>query len=87
MNSSFSATTSTAAPILGSAWIASWSSSGTRSFEASQLVDNFGALIAAIEKAKPATTKGTYMKSIALSTTMGPGLRIEPSSALALRAD
>ena len=60
---------------------------GTRSFEADQLRDNFGALIEAIEKAKPAATKGTYMKSIALSTTMGPGLRIEPGSALALRAN
>ena len=49
-------------------------------------VDGFGALIEAIEKAKPAASKGTYMKSIALSTTMGPGLRIEPTSALALRA-
>lgn len=60
---------------------------GTRSFEASQLRENFGALIEAIDKAKPAASKGTYMKSIALSTTMGPGLRIEPTSALALRAD
>ena len=58
---------------------------GMRSFEAAQLRDNFGALIEAIDKAKPAATKGTYMKSIALSTTMGPGLRIEPSSALSLR--
>ena len=58
---------------------------GTRSFEASQLRENFGALIEAIDKAKPASSKGTYMKSIALSTTMGPGLRIEPTSALALR--
>jgi large subunit ribosomal protein L1 len=60
---------------------------GTRSFETSQLCDNFGALIEAIEKARPAATKGTYMKSIALSTTMGPGLRIEPGSALALRTN
>ncbi len=59
---------------------------GMRSFEAAKLRDNFGALIEAIEKAKPPAAKGTYMKSIALSTTMGPGLRIEPTSALALRA-
>jgi large subunit ribosomal protein L1 len=59
---------------------------GTRSFDAAKLRDNFGALIEAIDKAKPAAAKGTYMKSIALSTTMGPGLRIEPSSAIALRA-
>ena len=59
---------------------------GTTAFEAGQLCENFAALIDAIEKAKPAASKGTYMKSIALSTTMGPGLRIEPTSALALRA-
>ena len=59
---------------------------GKRSFEADQLRDNFGALIDAIDRAKPAATKGTYMKSIGLSTTMGPGLRVEPGSALALRA-
>ena len=60
---------------------------GMRSFEAGQLRDNLGALIDAIEKAKPAVSKGTYMKSIALSTTMGPGLRIEPASAIALRPE
>ena len=59
---------------------------GKRSFEASQLVDNAAALIDAIEKAKPVALKGTYMKSIGLSTTMGPGLRIDPNTALALRA-
>ena len=58
---------------------------GKRSFEPNQLLDNFGALIQAIEKAKPAVSKGTYMKSIGLSTTMGPGFKIEPSSALALQ--
>jgi len=60
---------------------------GKRSFEPNQLLDNFGALIDAIEKAKPAVSKGTYMKSIAISTTMGPGLRIEPASAIALGAN
>lgn len=58
-----------------------------RSFESGQLLDNLGALIDAIGKAKPATTKGTYMKSITVSATMGPGLWIEPASALALQAD
>lgn len=60
---------------------------GKRSFEPNQLLDNFGALINAIDKAKPATTKGIYMKSIGISTTMGPGFKIEPNSALALRAE
>ena len=53
---------------------------GKRSFEATQLIDNAGALIDAIEKAKPAATKGTYMKSIALSTTMGPGFAVDQAS-------
>jgi large subunit ribosomal protein L1 len=59
---------------------------GKCSFEAGSLVDNAVALLDAIEKAKPVAAKGTYMKSVALSTTMGPGLRIDPASALALRA-
>ncbi|MCA9510523.1 MAG: 50S ribosomal protein L1 [Myxococcales bacterium] len=59
---------------------------GKRSFDATKLVDNAGALLDAIEKAKPAAAKGTYMKSIAISTTMGPGLRVEPSSALVAKA-
>ena len=53
---------------------------GRRSFAASKLVENATALLDAIEKAKPAVAKGTYMKSIAISTTMGPGVRIDPSS-------
>jgi len=60
---------------------------GMRSFEAGELRENLGALIGAIGKAKPAAAKGTYMKSIALSTTMGPGLRIEPASAMALQPE
>ena len=55
---------------------------GKRSFDADKLRDNASALLDAIERAKPAAAKGTYMKSIAISTTMGPGLRIEPSSAV-----
>jgi large subunit ribosomal protein L1 len=53
---------------------------GKRSFDAGQLVDNASALIDAILKAKPAVAKGTYLKKISLSTTMGPGVRIDPSS-------
>jgi len=53
---------------------------GKRSFDAGQLVDNASALIDAILKAKPAVSKGIYLKKISLSTTMGPGVRIDPSS-------
>ncbi len=54
---------------------------GKRSFEPQQLVDNAHALIDAIVKAKPAAAKGTYLGKIAISTTMGPGIRVDPSSA------
>ena len=50
------------------------------SFEAEQIAANASALIDAIVKAKPAAAKGTYLKKISLSTTMGPGIRIDPSS-------
>ncbi len=53
---------------------------GKRSFEAGQLLDNATALIGAVLKAKPASTKGTYLKKISISTTMGPGIRIDPAS-------
>jgi large subunit ribosomal protein L1 len=53
---------------------------GKRSFEGSQLLENASALIDAVIKAKPAAAKGTYLGKIALSTTMGPGIRVDPAS-------
>jgi large subunit ribosomal protein L1 len=53
---------------------------GKRSFDAPKLVDNASALIAAVMRAKPASAKGIYMKKICISTTMGPGVRVDPSS-------
>ncbi len=53
---------------------------GKRSFEASQLVENAAALIDAVVKAKPAAAKGTYLKKLSMSTTMGPGIRIDPAA-------
>ncbi|MBW2316394.1 MAG: 50S ribosomal protein L1 [Deltaproteobacteria bacterium] len=52
---------------------------GKRSFDASDLVDNAAAILGAVLKAKPAATKGTYMKKISISSTMGPGVRIDPA--------
>ena len=60
---------------------------GKRSFEINELMGNATALMEAIVKAKPAATKGTYLKRVAISTTMGPGLRVDPASALALHDD
>jgi large subunit ribosomal protein L1 len=59
---------------------------GKRSFDAEKLVENAAALIEAVVKAKPASSKGVYMKKISISTTMGPGLRIDPSSVSESRA-
>ena len=50
------------------------------SFDPAQIVDNATALIDAVIKAKPAASKGVYLKKISISTTMGPGLRIDPAS-------
>jgi large subunit ribosomal protein L1 len=53
---------------------------GRKSFDATKLTDNATAVIDAVLKAKPAVAKGTYLKKIAISTTMGPGIRVDPSS-------
>ena len=55
---------------------------GKVSFSAEQLVDNLTAFIGAINRAKPSGAKGTFMKRIAISSTMGPGIRIDVSSVL-----
>ncbi|MBV1702306.1 MAG: 50S ribosomal protein L1 [Hyphomicrobiales bacterium] len=56
---------------------------GKASFGEGQLVDNIKAFIDAVAKAKPAGAKGTYIERIALSSTMGPGVKIDPSSVTA----
>ena len=49
---------------------------GKASFGAAKLEENFNTLMEAIVKAKPATVKGQYLKSISLATTMGPGVKV-----------
>lgn len=49
---------------------------GKASFTEQQIVDNYNALMSAIEKAKPSTVKGQYLKSISIATTMGPGVKL-----------
>lgn len=49
---------------------------GKVSFGAEKLVDNFTALLDAVIKAKPAAAKGQYLKSVTISTTMGPGVKV-----------
>ena len=53
---------------------------GRKSFSVDQLVDNATALIDALVRAKPASAKGAYLKKISISTTMGPGVRVDPAS-------
>ena len=53
---------------------------GKKSFDAQKIVDNAAALIDAIVRAKPSSSKGIYLKKITLSTTMGPGIRIDPAT-------
>jgi large subunit ribosomal protein L1 len=53
---------------------------GKASFEAKALVENIRAFADAVQKAKPAGAKGNYIQKISVSSTMGPGLRVDPSS-------
>jgi large subunit ribosomal protein L1 len=55
---------------------------GKASFTEAALAENLRAFVDALVKAKPSGAKGTYLKRIALSSTMGPGVRIDTSSAL-----
>ncbi len=52
---------------------------GKVSFGAEKLVDNFHTLMTAIIKAKPSAAKGQYLKSVAVSATMGPGIKVNPA--------
>lgn len=53
---------------------------GKASFEGAQLAENAEALVDAIRRAKPSSSKGAYLKSITLSATMGPGVAVDPAS-------
>ncbi|HLU65190.1 MAG TPA: 50S ribosomal protein L1 [Kofleriaceae bacterium] len=55
---------------------------GKVSFPPEKLAQNVVALIELLQKLKPATAKGTYVKSITISTTHGPGIKIDPASAV-----
>ncbi|MBE7041725.1 MAG: 50S ribosomal protein L1 [Ruminococcaceae bacterium] len=55
---------------------------GKVSFGAEKLMDNYKALMEAIVKAKPAAAKGQYIKSCAVASTMGPGVKISPAKVL-----
>jgi large subunit ribosomal protein L1 len=52
---------------------------GKVSFDTDKLYDNLAALMEAIKKARPASSKGTFIRRVTLTTTMGPGIRIDPA--------
>lgn len=56
---------------------------GRKSMGAAKLKDNFDAFIQAIVKAKPATSKGTYLRSLSVASTMGPGIKLDANQAMA----
>jgi large subunit ribosomal protein L1 len=55
---------------------------GKASFPEEKLVENIKAFVDAVARAKPAGAKGTYIKKLSVSSTMGPGLKLEPSTVL-----
>src|SRR5699024_3148052 len=52
---------------------------GKISFDNAKLVENFEAIVDTIVKAKPQSSKGTYMKNVTITSTMGPGIRVDVS--------
>jgi large subunit ribosomal protein L1 len=52
---------------------------GKKSFEERALLDNYSAVVEEILKAKPSSAKGRYIHSLVVSSTMGPGVRIDPT--------
>ena len=60
---------------------------GKVSFDVDKLRDNLAALMDAVKKARPASSKGAYIRKIVLTTTMGPGIKVDPSQAQAMEID
>lgn len=59
---------------------------GKASFEDEKLIDNLGALVDAVQKAKPSGARGQYIRSITVTTSMGPGIRLDIQPTVALGA-
>ncbi len=58
---------------------------GKVSFSEQQLLDNMAAVMDAIRRNRPASAKGTYVKRVVVTTTMGPGIKVDPNLALAMQ--
>jgi large subunit ribosomal protein L1 len=52
---------------------------GKASFDERKLLENYAAVIEELVRAKPSAAKGRYLRSITLSTTQGPGVKVDPS--------
>lgn len=59
---------------------------GKVNFKSEELLENFASLMEAVQRAKPSGAKGQYVKKIVLTSTMGPGVKVDIAQALALRA-
>lgn len=57
---------------------------GKASFEEKNLYDNMAALIEAVKKARPPASKGQYMRKVTVTTTMGPGIKVDPMQAMGM---
>jgi large subunit ribosomal protein L1 len=60
---------------------------GKKSFEERQLVENYAALVDEIVRAKPAAAKGRYIRGITLTSTMGPGIKVDPARTRGIAED
>jgi large subunit ribosomal protein L1 len=56
---------------------------GKASFEDRQLLENYAAVIDELIRAKPSVAKGRYLRTIAMATTMGPGVKVDPTAKMA----
>ena len=59
---------------------------GKVSFTEEQLLGNMAAVMETVRRSRPTSTKGTFVRRVVISTTMGPGIRVEPNTALAMTA-
>jgi large subunit ribosomal protein L1 len=60
---------------------------GKVSFDADKLTENFSALMSALKKAKPAAAKGIFLRKITVTSTMGPGVKVDINRALSMEAE
>ena len=60
---------------------------GKKSFDTKALLENYQTLISEIVRVKPATAKGKYIKSVTFSSTMGPGIKVDPTMVRDLLAE